>query len=245
MQVPLDAEARHAFAGVGRGREDLRRRPGLPPPRPVGAHRGRRLSRVGAGRCRSSPRSRPSSSASTSSTRPRSSRKSWCRCGRWAAWCSTATPTTSSPRPSRWRSARRTSCPGIDFSNDPLLAGRIHSYVDTQITRLGGPNFHEIPINSPIAQVHNNQRDGMHRQADPPRPRVVRAQLAGGRLPVPGRRRAGLRVRAGAHPRRGRAGQGARQAREVRRPLHPGARCSSTARRRWSRPTSPPPSASS
>ncbi|HEX2546962.1 MAG TPA: catalase [Ramlibacter sp.] len=55
--------------------------------------------------------------------------------------------------------------PGIDFSNDPLLAGRIHSYVDTQITRLGGPNFHEIPINAPIAQVHNNQRDGFHRQA--------------------------------------------------------------------------------
>jgi catalase len=57
--------------------------------------------------------------------------------------------------------------PGIDFSNDPLLAGRIHSYVDTQISRLGGPNFHEIPINSPIAPVHNNQRDGMHRQAIP------------------------------------------------------------------------------
>jgi catalase len=55
--------------------------------------------------------------------------------------------------------------PGIDFSNDPLLAGRIHSYVDTQISRLGGPNFHEIPINAPVAQVHNNQRDGMHRQS--------------------------------------------------------------------------------
>ena len=54
--------------------------------------------------------------------------------------------------------------PGIDFSNDPLLAGRIHSYVDTQISRLGGPNFHEIPINAPVAPVHNNQRDGMHRQ---------------------------------------------------------------------------------
>ncbi|MEO7760306.1 MAG: catalase, partial [Casimicrobiaceae bacterium] len=53
--------------------------------------------------------------------------------------------------------------PGIDFSNDPLLAGRIHSYVDTQISRLGGPNFHEIPINAPLAAVHNNQRDGIHR----------------------------------------------------------------------------------
>ncbi|MBC7514784.1 MAG: catalase [Herminiimonas sp.] len=55
--------------------------------------------------------------------------------------------------------------PGIDFSNDPLLQGRLHSYLDTQISRLGGPNFHEIPINAPLAQVHNNQRDGLHRQA--------------------------------------------------------------------------------
>jgi catalase len=57
--------------------------------------------------------------------------------------------------------------PGIDFSNDPLLHGRIHSYVDTQITRLGGANFHEIPINAPVVAVHNNQRDGIHRQAIP------------------------------------------------------------------------------
>jgi catalase len=55
--------------------------------------------------------------------------------------------------------------PGIDFSNDPLLAGRIHSYFDTQLLRLGGPNFHEIPINAPLAQAHNNERDGFHRQA--------------------------------------------------------------------------------
>jgi len=55
--------------------------------------------------------------------------------------------------------------PGIDFSNDPLLAGRIHSYLDTQLSRLGGPNFHELPINASLAPVHNNQRDGIHRQA--------------------------------------------------------------------------------
>ncbi|MBC7780532.1 MAG: catalase [Proteobacteria bacterium] len=57
--------------------------------------------------------------------------------------------------------------PGIDFSNDPLLQGRLFSYQDTQLTRLGGPNFHEIPINGAIAPVHNNQRDGLHRQAIP------------------------------------------------------------------------------
>ena len=57
--------------------------------------------------------------------------------------------------------------PGIDFSNDPLLSGRHHSYVDTQLSRLGGPNFHEIPINASVAPVHNNQRDAIHRQAIP------------------------------------------------------------------------------
>ena len=53
---------------------------------------------------------------------------------------------------------------GIDFTNDPLLQGRLFSYTDTQLSRLGGPNFHEIPINRPIAPVHNNQRDGHMRQ---------------------------------------------------------------------------------
>ena len=49
--------------------------------------------------------------------------------------------------------------PGIDFSNDPLLQGRLFSYTDTQLSRLGSPNFHEIPINRSVAPVHNNQRD--------------------------------------------------------------------------------------
>ena len=54
--------------------------------------------------------------------------------------------------------------PGIDFTNDPLLQGRLFSYTDTQLIRLGGPNFHEIPINRPVAPIHNNQRDGYMRQ---------------------------------------------------------------------------------
>ncbi|MFJ2487093.1 catalase HPII [Pseudomonas sp. NPDC087639] len=53
--------------------------------------------------------------------------------------------------------------PGIDFSNDPLLQGRLFSYTDTQISRLGGPNFHELPINRPVAPFHNGQRDAQHR----------------------------------------------------------------------------------
>jgi catalase len=54
--------------------------------------------------------------------------------------------------------------PGIDFSNDPLLQGRLFSYTDTQLLRLGGPNFHELPINRPVCPFHNNQRDGFGRQ---------------------------------------------------------------------------------
>ena len=58
--------------------------------------------------------------------------------------------------------------PGIDFSNDPLLQGRLFSYRDTQLSRLGSPNFHQIPINRPIVDIHNNQRDG-HMQMDIPK----------------------------------------------------------------------------
>ena len=54
--------------------------------------------------------------------------------------------------------------PGIDFTNDPLLQGRLFSYTDTQLLRLGGPNFNELPINRPVCPFHNNQRDAPHRQ---------------------------------------------------------------------------------
>jgi catalase len=54
--------------------------------------------------------------------------------------------------------------PGIDFTNDPLLQGRLFSYTDTQLLRLGSANFHELPINKSVNQVHNNQRDGHMRQ---------------------------------------------------------------------------------
>lgn len=51
--------------------------------------------------------------------------------------------------------------PGIDFSNDPLLQGRLFSYLDTQKSRLGTTNFHQIPINAPKCPFHNFQRDGL------------------------------------------------------------------------------------
>jgi catalase len=57
--------------------------------------------------------------------------------------------------------------PGIDFTNDPLLQGRLFSYTDTQLLRLGGPNFHELEINRPRCPMRNFQRDGIKRQIVP------------------------------------------------------------------------------
>jgi len=62
--------------------------------------------------------------------------------------------------------------PGIDFTNDPLLQGRLFSYTDTQLSRLGGPNFHELEINRPRCPMRNFQRDGIKRQ-DVPKGRVA------------------------------------------------------------------------
>ena len=62
--------------------------------------------------------------------------------------------------------------PGIDFSNDPLLQGRLFSYLDTQLSRLGSPNFHQLPVNAPKCPFANHQRDG-HMQMTRPTGRVA------------------------------------------------------------------------
>ncbi len=99
------------------------------------------------------------------------------RSARSAGWCSTGRSTTSSPRPSRSRSAPQNIVPGIDFTNDPLLQGRNFSYLDTQLKRLGGPELHppagqrtEVPDRPlPAGRAHG---DG-----EPGRPGELRAEL--------------------------------------------------------------------
>jgi catalase len=81
--------------------------------------------------------------------------------------------------------------PGIDFTNDPLLQGRLFSYTDTQLIRLGGPNFHEIPINKPVAPMHNNQRDGYMRQTVDRGQASYHPNTIGGGCPMQAGRRAG------------------------------------------------------
>jgi catalase len=83
---------------------------------------------------------------------------------------------------------------GIDVTDDPLLAGRLFSYLDTQLTRLGGPNFAQIPINRPQTPVNDMQRDGFHQQAVHAGPRrtgptrsmaATRSRRTGTRTPEP------------------------------------------------------------
>ncbi|AWN22616.1 catalase HPII [Deinococcus irradiatisoli] len=72
--------------------------------------------------------------------------------------------------------------PGLDFSDDPLLQGRLFSYLDTQLSRLGSPNWPELPINRPLARVSNHQRDGhMRYTINPGRVAYEPNSLGGGR----------------------------------------------------------------
>ena len=76
--------------------------------------------------------------------------------------------------------------PGIDFTNDPLLQGRNFSYLDTQLIRLGGPNFEQLPVNRPLVTVRNNQRDGYHRMTVDPGQTAYEKNTLGGGCPAVG-----------------------------------------------------------
>jgi catalase len=74
--------------------------------------------------------------------------------------------------------------PGIDFTDDPLLQARLFSYLDTQLTRLGGPNFAQLPVNRPVADVHNHQQDGFGQQRIPVGEGNYHPNTLGGGCPV-------------------------------------------------------------
>ncbi len=74
--------------------------------------------------------------------------------------------------------------PGIDFTNDPLMQARLFSYLDTQLTRLGGPNFAELPINKPVCPVTNHQQDGFGRHTIPTSRANYHPNTLGGGCPV-------------------------------------------------------------
>ena len=237
-QVPLEAEAGAAVGRLERGGEDQRGRPRLPPPRPVGRHRGRRLPRVGAGppALRRGLRRRSSSSTSSTPTKLIPEEQVPVRPRRPAG-----------ARPPRRQLLRRDRAgrllhperrPGIDFSNDPLLQGRNFSYLDTQLKRLGGPNFTHIPINAPKCPFAHFQQDG-HMAMHNPKGRVNYEPNSWSRAP---RARASRPRRASSPtPSRSRAPKVRRPVGDVRRPLQPGPAVLHQPDRRSSRGTSPTP----
>ena len=122
-QVPLEAEARPAVGRVERGGQDQRRRPRLPPPRPVGRHRQPATSPSGSSASSSSTTTSPTSSTSTSSTPPRSSPRSWCRSAASAGSCSTARVDNFFAETEQVAFCTQNVVPGIDFTQRPAAAG--------------------------------------------------------------------------------------------------------------------------
>ena len=159
-QVPLEAEAGPAIGGLERGGQDQRRRSRLPPPRPLGRHRGRRLPGMGAGRAalrRGVRREVRLRRARRDQDHPRGAGAG---AAASAGWSSTACVDNFFAETEQVAFCTQNIVPGIDFSNDPLLQGRNFSYLDTQLKRLGGPNFTHIPINAPKCPFAHFQQDG-------------------------------------------------------------------------------------
>ena len=202
---------------LGRGGQDLGRRLRLPSARPVGVDRGRRLSRVGARRAAL----HRGAGGQVQLRRARRDQDHSRGAGAGDAdWTHGAQSQSRQllRRDRAGRVLRRAHRARARLHQRPA-AGRADPLVsDTQISRLGGPNFHEIPINASVDRGAQQQRDGMHRQA------IHRGRVAyepnslGGGCPF----QAGAGRGSRRFPSRMQRRQGARQAGEVRRSLHAG-----------------------
>ena len=237
-----NADGRHALAGVGRSGQDLRRRSRLPPPRPLGGDRGRRLSRSGSWACRSSPRSRPRASPSTCSTRRRSCPEELVPVFPVGKLVLNRNPDNFFAETEQVAFCVAHVVPGIDFTQrsaarrpHPLL----RRHPDLAARRP------ELPRDPDQRADRAGPQQPARRHAPPghqPRPRRLRAELARRRLSVPGRARwASCRSRSRARPTITRSAA----SRSASPTTTPRRRCSGTARRRSRRRTSSRRSASS
>ena len=168
-----------AVDGLGRGGEDRRRRSRLSIAATCSrAIDARRLPGMGRSACSVRPGDRRRARLRhprRDQAHPRGDRAAD---GRSAGWCSTASPDNFFAETEQVAFCPATSCPGIDFSNDPLLQGRLFSYLDTQLSRLGAPNFHQIPINAPVCPFQQLPARRPHADAGAEGPRQLRAELA-------------------------------------------------------------------
>ena len=143
----------HAVGGVERGGEDQRRRSRLPPPRPVGRDPDRRLPGVGARPAAVRRGVRRRASTSTCSTPTKIIPEEMLPVRRVGRLVLDRVVDNFFAETEQVAFCTQNIVPGIDFTNDPLLQGRNFSYLDTQLKRLGSPNFTHIPINAPQVPV--------------------------------------------------------------------------------------------
>ena len=179
-EVPLEAEAGPAVGGVERGGEDQRRRPRLPPARPVGRHQRRATSPSGSSACSCSTttfadrfdvrRARPHQDHPRGAVPVR-------RVGRLVL---DRVVDNFFAETEQVAFCTQNIVPGIDFTNDPLLQGRNFSYLDTQLKRLGSPNFTHLPVNAPEVPVRALPAGRAHGHGQPGRPGQLRAELVAG-----------------------------------------------------------------
>ncbi len=191
-EVPLEAAARRALGGLGRGAEDLRQGPGLPPPRPLGGDRERRLSRVGARRPDRRGGGRARRSTSTCSIRPRSFRRSSCRCERVGRLTLNRNPDNFFAETEQVAFHPGHVVPGHRLHQRSAAAGPallLHRHAADPPRRAELPRDPDQPPGRAGAQQPARRP---HAPDDQPRPGELRAQLARRRLPDAGaaRRRA-------------------------------------------------------
>ena len=184
-QVPLEAEAGHAIGGVERGREDQRRRSRLPSPRPLECDPERATSRNGSSACSSSTTSSPTKFAFDVLDATKLIPEEEVPVRRVGRLVLDRCVDNFFAETEQVAFCTQNIVPGIDFTNDPLLQGRNFSYLDTQMKRLGGPNFTHIPINAPkcpFAQLPAGRSHG-DAQSHGPRRTTSRTRW-GGRRPA-------------------------------------------------------------
>ena len=184
----------------------------------------------------------PTSSTSTCSTRPRSSPRRRCPVRRVGRLVLDRVVDNFFAETEQVAFCTQNIVPGIDFTNDPLLQGRNFSYLDTQLKRLGSPNFTYLPINAPKCPFHHFQQDGHMAMRNPEGPRQLRAELLGRAAAARARRRTRAST---SFPARGARARSCASARRPSPTITARRGSSTSARRRSSRATSPPPSSSS
>ena len=183
-KVPLASDHRQQLRPVGRGGEDQRRRSRFPSPRSLGGDRTRQLSRSLSSDSRLWISKQPTSLDFDVLDATKLVPEEIVPIEMVGKMVLDRNPDNFFAETEQVAFCPANIVPGIDFSEDPLLQGRLFSYLDTQLIRLGGPNFHQIPINRPEVSVREPSARRPHADRSPQGPGCIRAEYSGSSRPA-------------------------------------------------------------